>query len=224
MSAYTHLEGQFDYNKTPIAPPGTRLLIYKDSNKRLSWALHSVEGWYFGPAIEHYWCYCFHIPSTSEHRITATAEFFPQHCRMPAFPSADAATAAANNLIEALQHPAPASLFALLTKHHLHAIKELATIFNNATKEHCKQHNILLPPLRVPLPTKPPKEIQPPRVDNTAKQPPPVTNVQAHNNMCAPRVVLDKFPVVIENKLLQYNPVTSSVTPEFANPSTLPTH
>eukprot|EP00957_Ditylum_brightwellii_P105890 8076205-Ditylum_brightwellii.AAC.1 len=42
--------------------------------------------------------------------------------------------------------------------------------------------------------------------------------------MRAPRVVLDKLPVVLENKLPQFNPVTSSVTPEFETPSTLPTH
>eukprot|EP00957_Ditylum_brightwellii_P105891 8076206-Ditylum_brightwellii.AAC.1 len=42
--------------------------------------------------------------------------------------------------------------------------------------------------------------------------------------MCAPRVVLDKLPVVIENKLPQFNLVTSSVTPEFKTPSTPPTH
>eukprot|EP00957_Ditylum_brightwellii_P060119 4565412-Ditylum_brightwellii.AAC.1 len=110
--------------------------------------------------MEHYRCYRFHIPSTGRHCIVATAEFFPQHCCMPAFLFADAATAAANNLIEALQRPALASPFAPLSKNHLCTIKDLATIFNNATKEHCNQHNILL---------------EPPRVDITAKQPQPVT-------------------------------------------------
>eukprot|EP00957_Ditylum_brightwellii_P001675 129930-Ditylum_brightwellii.AAC.1 len=112
MSAYAHLERQFDYNKTPIAPPGTRALIYKDPNKCLSWTPHSVEGWCVGPAMEHYQCYCFHIPSTGGHQIAVTAEFFPQHCRIPAFLSADAATVAANNLIEDLQCPVLASPFA----------------------------------------------------------------------------------------------------------------
>eukprot|EP00957_Ditylum_brightwellii_P105178 8017377-Ditylum_brightwellii.AAC.1 len=80
LSPYAHLEGMFDYNKTPLALPGTRALIYDDPNKRLSWAPHCVEGWYVGPAMEHYWCYQFHIPSTGDQRIAATADFFPQHC------------------------------------------------------------------------------------------------------------------------------------------------
>eukprot|EP00957_Ditylum_brightwellii_P115830 8835529-Ditylum_brightwellii.AAC.1 len=108
--------------------------------------------------MEHYRCYCCHIPSTGRRQIAATAEFFPQHCHMPAFSSADATTAAANDLIEALQHPVLASPFAPLVKNHLRAIKDLTTIFDNATKQHCKHHNILLSPLREPLPTKPPKE------------------------------------------------------------------
>eukprot|EP00957_Ditylum_brightwellii_P126715 9657953-Ditylum_brightwellii.AAC.1 len=73
MSAYAHLEGQFDYNKIPLAPPGTRALIYNDPDKRLSWAPHGVEGWYVGPVKEHYSCYRFHIPSTGGHQIAATA-------------------------------------------------------------------------------------------------------------------------------------------------------
>eukprot|EP00957_Ditylum_brightwellii_P178385 13587257-Ditylum_brightwellii.AAC.1 len=101
---------------------------------------------------------------------------------MPAFLPADAATAAANNLIKALQHPVSASPFALLSNNHL------TTIFNNATKEHCHQHILLLPPPRVPLPTKPPKDIQPPRVDITTKQPHPVTTIQANDTMRTLRV------------------------------------
>eukprot|EP00957_Ditylum_brightwellii_P139540 10635037-Ditylum_brightwellii.AAC.1 len=82
---------------------------------------------------------------------------------MPAFSSADAATAAANDLIEALKQPAPAAPFAPLTKNHLHAIKDLATILNNATKEQCQQHNSLVPPQSVPPPEQPSTTEQAPR-------------------------------------------------------------
>ena len=38
LSAYTYLFGQFDYNKTPIVPPGTRVLVHDKSDKRSTWA------------------------------------------------------------------------------------------------------------------------------------------------------------------------------------------
>ncbi|KAL7523320.1 hypothetical protein ACHAXR_000123, partial [Thalassiosira sp. AJA248-18] len=37
-SAYEVLEGKFDYNKTPLAPPGTKALIYEAAARRASWA------------------------------------------------------------------------------------------------------------------------------------------------------------------------------------------
>ena len=35
-SAYKVMEGKFDYNKTPLAPPGTKALIYKAATRRAS--------------------------------------------------------------------------------------------------------------------------------------------------------------------------------------------
>ena len=43
-SAYEVLEGKFDYNKTPLAPPGTKALIYEAAARRAAWALHAVDG------------------------------------------------------------------------------------------------------------------------------------------------------------------------------------
>ena len=34
-SAYEVLEGKFDYNKTPLAPPGTKALIYKGKSRSI---------------------------------------------------------------------------------------------------------------------------------------------------------------------------------------------
>ena len=37
LSAYTHMYGIFDFNKTPIAPPGTKSVIFEDPDTRASW-------------------------------------------------------------------------------------------------------------------------------------------------------------------------------------------
>jgi hypothetical protein len=51
------LEGTFDYKKTPLAPPGTKVIIHEKPQQRGSWDPHSVDGWYLGPVMEHYPCH-----------------------------------------------------------------------------------------------------------------------------------------------------------------------
>jgi hypothetical protein len=40
LSAYASLFGQFDFNKTPLAPPGTRVIVHGKPRQRGSWAPH----------------------------------------------------------------------------------------------------------------------------------------------------------------------------------------
>ena len=56
LSAYALLYGTFDFNRTPLAPPGTKVIIHDKSTKRVSWAYHGQIGFYIGPAFEHYRC------------------------------------------------------------------------------------------------------------------------------------------------------------------------
>ena len=51
LSAYAYLFGNFDFNKTPLAPPGTKVLIHKKTKVCGSWDYHGVEGWYVGPSL-----------------------------------------------------------------------------------------------------------------------------------------------------------------------------
>jgi hypothetical protein len=54
LSAYAILEGQFDYDRTPLAPVGTKALVFLDPKKRTTWQSHAVDVWYVGPAKKHY--------------------------------------------------------------------------------------------------------------------------------------------------------------------------
>lgn len=54
QSAQAQLFGNFDFNATPLAPPGTKVLIHEKPNHRPTWAPHGSKGWYLGPALEHY--------------------------------------------------------------------------------------------------------------------------------------------------------------------------
>ncbi len=44
--AYAHLSGPFDYNKMPLAPMGCEAQVHEKTDKRGTWAYHSVDGWY----------------------------------------------------------------------------------------------------------------------------------------------------------------------------------
>eukprot|EP00804_Cyclotella_cryptica_P011725 CCRYP_011331-RA/>CCRYP_011331-RA protein AED:0.46 eAED:0.40 QI:0/0/0/1/0/0/2/0/244 len=84
LSAYAILEGQFNFDKTPLAPVGTKSLVLLDPNKRNTWQSHAIDVWYGGPAKQHYRNYHFFIPESKGYRISGSAKFFPQHTKMPA--------------------------------------------------------------------------------------------------------------------------------------------
>jgi len=64
LSSYAQLHGNFDFNRTPLAPPGTKVVIHVKPDKRKSWDPHGNTGWYTGPAMEHYRCYNIYVPKT----------------------------------------------------------------------------------------------------------------------------------------------------------------
>ena len=84
VAAEAMLNGSFDFNRTPIAPLGTKCLVHEKPAVRGTWAPHVVDGWYVVPARYHYRCYTVYIPSTKGTRHSETVEFFPFHVTMPA--------------------------------------------------------------------------------------------------------------------------------------------
>jgi hypothetical protein len=53
LSAHAQLNGLFDYNKTPLSPPGTKVIIHEKTDHCGSWSPYGLNGWYVGPAMEH---------------------------------------------------------------------------------------------------------------------------------------------------------------------------
>jgi hypothetical protein len=77
MSAYAQLNGHFDFNRTPLPPPGTRIIAHEKPDQRASWDPHGLDGYYLGPALDHYRCYQVHITKTKGTRIVYTFDFSP---------------------------------------------------------------------------------------------------------------------------------------------------
>ena len=75
LSAYAYLFGPYDFNKSPMVPPGTRLIVHEKSSNRKLWGHHGTKGWYIGPSLDHYRCIQFYMPATGIVRITDTFQY-----------------------------------------------------------------------------------------------------------------------------------------------------
>jgi hypothetical protein len=182
LSAATHIYGQYDFNRAPMAPPGTRIISHETPNRWRTWAPHGQYGWYIGPALEHYRCYTVYVTKTRGERVVETVDFPPEKFTLP-FPSAQyLATQAAAELTHALLHPQPAGPFCKVGDEQTIALKRLADIFEGATRQ--KSKVVITPtngvenaaPLRVQ------NILSLPRVANTtALQIPPQPTTSSHS-------------------------------------------
>jgi hypothetical protein len=174
LSAYQQVWGNFDFNKTPLAPPGCKVVVHERAMERGAWACHGVVGYYIGPAMKHYRNYISYIPETKGIRTTNTIEFFPEKVDMPTTATTDRLARAAEDLAEILQAPHPATPFL-----------QQGTVINDAMEQLKK---IFTPPTRIETAMAAPT----PRVLETAVAAPRVdVNNNNNNNNCnrSPRVV-----------------------------------
>ena len=130
---YAHLNGPFDFNRTPLSPPGIKVLINEKIQVRRSWSTYGVDGWYLGPAKEHYRCYWVYCSKTGTERISDTVEFLPTEIPMPATALIDIVIRAAHELTHALLHPFPATPLSPFGDTQQQTLKALADIFLKRT-------------------------------------------------------------------------------------------
>jgi hypothetical protein len=102
-SAYGQLNGPFDFNKWPMAPPGTKAVIWENPTTSQSWAPRGIDAWYIRPSKDPYRLYKFYCPETKAMRVNGSAQFFPQHCKLPTLNLTQHANAVADELFESLE-------------------------------------------------------------------------------------------------------------------------
>lgn len=83
ISAWERVCGPWDFSARPIAPMGTRVLIFEGRDDRRSWEPHGKEGWYVGPAQEHYRCYRVLVEDTHGVRVSDTLSWHPSRLVFP---------------------------------------------------------------------------------------------------------------------------------------------
>ena len=152
------------------------MLIHEKPKVRETWAPHAVEGWYTGPALDHYRCYKVWVSETSAERVAGTLTCYPSQVSMPSTSSLDLATAAAQDLLAALLHPSDASPLPDLSLTQRAALSQLADIFATVTDSTSTDSTRLQPTSTDPSDIRPTAAIDP-RVLKDATPLPPAANV-----------------------------------------------
>jgi hypothetical protein len=147
-SANEEVNGKFDYNKTPLAPLGTKELVYEDPANRASWAPHGTDAYYVGPAPKHYRCLRFYMPITRRYRVADTWRLYPTHCTTPKISATERTIIQATDTLTALGGTVPSSTSEAIARSH--AIQKL--------------RDILLPSLQQTTPAPPTTVTPSPRV------------------------------------------------------------
>jgi len=133
LSAWAQLHGPFDFNRTPIAPPGTHIIIHEKPSVCNSWAPHGIDCWYLGPAMDSYRCYTVWANETRSQRITDTVAWFPSKIPMPTTSSINYIKAGIADILHALQFPSPNSPLAPLSDSQSQALQQLMLILHGTT-------------------------------------------------------------------------------------------
>jgi hypothetical protein len=134
LSAWAQVHGHFDFDRTPIAPPGIRVLAHVKPDNRKSWAAHALDAWYVGPALDSYRCYTCWIWTTKSERICDTLSWFPHANPMPLASSTDIIRAGIQDIVHALKHPLPDNSLAPLQPSTVAMLNQLTTVLLHYAK------------------------------------------------------------------------------------------
>ena len=107
LSAHASIFGAYDYNRTPIAPPGTKVVAHTSSDARTTFGPHGRVGWYIGPSMQHYRCFKVYFTDTYSEIDVLKVNFFPQQVPFPLTTTNDYLRQTAEDMLALLRVSAP---------------------------------------------------------------------------------------------------------------------
>ena len=122
LSAYTQIHGTFNHNRTPLAPTRICIMVHQKLSNRLSWGMHAIDGWYIGPALESYHCYCVWIWETCMECICDTLVWYPTKVNLPTVSNTNLILAALQDILQILWNPLPDQSLPPLDPTHVQAL------------------------------------------------------------------------------------------------------
>ena len=70
--------GTFDFNRTPMGPPGCKIIVHDNQVKHRSWEFNGLLGIYVGPFMNGCHTYKVYTPKERAERSADTVIFFTQ--------------------------------------------------------------------------------------------------------------------------------------------------
>ena len=131
LLAYAYVYGNFNFLATPLAPPGTKVVIHLNPSIQGTWELNGDIGWYVGPALDHYHCVKCYFPRTRTTRICETVTFFPHAIPFPQVLVSEHLKQAAEDIVTLLQKPLPTTIPSLTAGDPVYkALRNVAATLN----------------------------------------------------------------------------------------------
>jgi Reverse transcriptase (RNA-dependent DNA polymerase) len=133
LSAWEQLNGRYDFNRLPIAPPGIKVLAHAKTNTRASWATNAFGAWYIGPAFNHYRCHKVWAIRSRESRIVDQVVWFPPR-PFPKLTSADLLRATIEDLMTLLLNPPTETYIGNMEETQRGALIKFTDVLHNPAK------------------------------------------------------------------------------------------
>jgi hypothetical protein len=105
--------------------------LHSKPDQRKTWDPHAKEGWYIGPAPEHYRCYRVYMTETKAERISDTISWYPTKTIMPTADSIEIIGAAINDIHQELCNQRPTNSICALDEQQREAIKTFTRTFKS---------------------------------------------------------------------------------------------
>ena len=109
LSAWEQMRGIFDYNATPLGPPGTRALVRDKPHQRGAWAPRGQDARCIGPALDHCRCCQAWARDSRDERVADALTWLPETVAVPTPSSLGLVAAGLQDIATALTDPQPAS-------------------------------------------------------------------------------------------------------------------
>ena len=146
LSVYAYLFGPYDFNKSPMEPTGTRVIVHDKPGNRTSWGHHVTPVWYIGPSLDHYRCIQRYMPVTGIVRITDTLQYTPKAFAFQKTTTEDYLQQAIGDIISIIKNPSKTLTFLSYGDATKNAINHIAHILHRSTSQ-TRLQNLPLPPL-----------------------------------------------------------------------------
>ena len=141
LSAHDQVFGTFNYQRTPLAPLGTKVIIHERPDQRLTWDKHGLPGFLVNRAKDHFRSYQVSVTKTGATRVSDAIELLPTKYKMPKTSSADCINAAFKEIGEALNNPKLREGFLNGNKEN-EIINELVDMFDRQNKKEEQNLNV----------------------------------------------------------------------------------